>query len=46
MLGSYNNFVNMNAQNRKALQEKEEWLKELHRFDFDRIHSTTHLRTY
>lgn len=45
MFRGYHNFVNQSAAQRVAMQEKEEWVQELHRFDFDRIHSTTHLRT-
>jgi hypothetical protein len=32
------------SQDQKALLEAEEWIAELKRFDFDRIHSTTNLR--
>jgi hypothetical protein len=41
---SIHNFVNMSAQQRKANQDKEEWVQELKRSDFDRIHSLTNLR--
>jgi hypothetical protein len=46
MLRSYHNFVNQSAEKRKAMQDKEEWVTELHRFDFDRIHSVTNLRIW
>lgn len=46
MRPGYSQFVNMNASKRKAMQDKEEWVTELHRFDFDRVHSTTNLRTF
>jgi hypothetical protein len=34
------------SQDQKALQEAEEWVAELKRFDFDRIHSVTNLRIF
>lgn len=43
MLRSYHNFVNQSAEQRRAMHEKQEWIEELHRFDFDRIHSVTNL---
>ena len=43
MFKGYHNFVNQTAQQRLAMHEKEEWVQELHRFDFDRIHSSTNL---
>ena len=39
-------FIRQTSQANKALQDQEEWINELKRFDFDRIHSTTNLRTY
>ena len=45
MFKGYRNFVTQTAQQRVAMQDKEEWVQELHRFDFDRIHSVTNLRT-
>ena len=38
------NFIKKASQQEKAVHEAEEWIAELKRFDFDRIHSTTNLR--
>lgn len=37
-------LIKQASQDQKAMIESEEWIKELRRFDFDRIHSTTNLR--
>lgn len=41
----FRGLVKRTSQANKAAQDQEEWRLELAKFDFDRIHSTTNLRT-
>ena len=41
----FKGIIRQSSKTNKAIIDQEEWINELKRFDFDRIHSTTNLRT-
>ena len=41
----FKGIIKQSSKTNKAIIDQEEWINELKRFDYDRIHSTTNLRT-